>query len=86
MVSELEYQENCQSNQYSEETRECNSWDREKCPSPCERVKCPAFAKCQANQLFSYQIILKPLQCFQTFFTFSDCNFGIFFEELTHRI
>ena len=56
MVSELEYQENCQSNQYSEETRECNSWDREKCPSPCERVKCPAFAKCQASQLFSSQI------------------------------
>ena len=33
--------------QYSEETRECNTWDPNGvCPSPCERVKCPAFAKC----------------------------------------
>lgn len=25
----------------------CNTWDKNLCPSPCDSIKCPAFAKCQ---------------------------------------
>ena len=25
----------------------CNTWDASYCPSPCDRVKCPPFAKCK---------------------------------------
>ena len=26
--------------------RDCNTWDRKICPSPCEGYSCPDFAKC----------------------------------------
>ena len=33
-------------NRCREEKRSCNTWDRGKCPSPCEEVDCPAFSQC----------------------------------------
>ena len=46
IISELEYEEKCKGNQYVEETEPCNSWNKEECPSPCLKIKCPPFAKC----------------------------------------
>lgn len=43
---ELEYEEKCKHNQYKEILEECNTWNLEMCPSPCDKVKCPSFAKC----------------------------------------
>ena len=47
MNSQKNYKKTVFNLQYSEERRECNTWDQSLCPSPCDRVKCPAFAKCQ---------------------------------------
>ena len=44
---ELEYREPCKYNQYLEEFRECNTWNKAVCNSPCTKVKCPKFAKCK---------------------------------------
>ncbi|TRY77046.1 hypothetical protein TCAL_03852 [Tigriopus californicus] len=43
---ELEYEESCVGNQFNETFEPCNSWNREKCPNPCQFVSCPPFAKC----------------------------------------
>lgn len=43
---ELLYQETCKRNQYKEEYKECNTWRKSTCNSPCKIVKCPTFAKC----------------------------------------
>ena len=44
---ELEYQEPCRRNQYKEEFKECNTWNKSLCNSPCKTAKCPTFAKCK---------------------------------------
>ena len=43
---ELLYEETCKRNQYKEEYKQCNTWRKSKCDSPCKNVKCPTFAKC----------------------------------------
>ena len=43
---ELMYKEPCKRNQYNEEVKECNSWNKTICNSPCKNAKCPKFAKC----------------------------------------
>ena len=44
---ELEYQEPCRKNQYKEEFLACNTWNRTLCDSPCNKARCPDFAKCK---------------------------------------
>ena len=43
---ELLYEETCKRNQYREEYKDCNTWRKDSCDSPCKNVKCPTFAKC----------------------------------------
>lgn len=38
--------ENCTGTQYSEEYLECVDWNKTTCPSPCNKDRCPNFAKC----------------------------------------
>ncbi|XP_050722164.1 adhesion G-protein coupled receptor D1-like [Eriocheir sinensis] len=36
----------CVDNQYKEEVKACNTWNKTTCPSPCEAKKCPDIAVC----------------------------------------
>ena len=33
--------------QYVEQKAPCNTWNKDLCASPCDKVKCPSFAKCK---------------------------------------
>ncbi|XP_045113461.1 adhesion G-protein coupled receptor D1-like [Portunus trituberculatus] len=37
----------CENDQYQEETRYCNTWNKTICPSPCENMTCPEYGICR---------------------------------------